>query len=149
MAVKRALINISRCLQDCPPLYEASIAANKTAKTAPIGAFTDPHAEFFPQLSSLIVPLPGNSDDSALGDHVDSFPSLDARDSQNEVVFRLLCSTYTAGGVIGKGGAIVRTLQNETGASINFAAPVAGSDVRLITISALEVCHRFTSIRVL
>lgn len=43
------------------------------------------------------------------------------------------------GGVIGKGGTIIKALQNETGASITIGATVAECDERLITVAALEV----------
>lgn len=60
---------------------------------------------------------------------------------QQEVVFRMLCTNHAAGWVIGKRGAIVRALQNESGASIMFAAPLTESGERVAIISAWEVCH--------
>lgn len=60
---------------------------------------------------------------------------------QQEVVFRMLCANHAAGWVIGKKGTIVRVLQNESGASIKFAAPLTESGERVATISAWEVCH--------
>ena len=57
-----------------------------------------------------------------------------------EVVFKILCSNARVGGVIGRGGSIVKALEEESGASINFGPSVANCDERLITISAKEVC---------
>ncbi|KAK9279289.1 hypothetical protein L1049_012968 [Liquidambar formosana] len=109
----------------------------------PHATFPDPHAEFFPHLSSLSPSLPGNSANYTSSGHslstdVDGIPGMDAKDSQLEVVLRLLCSTGTVGGVIGKGGTIVRTLQNESGASINVEGPVAKCNERVVSISTLE-----------
>jgi poly(rC)-binding protein 2/3/4 len=44
------------------------------------------------------------------------------------------------GGLIGKGGATIRALQSETGASVKVIDPVPDSDERVIVISAREVC---------
>ncbi|KAF8395565.1 hypothetical protein HHK36_019515 [Tetracentron sinense] len=57
---------------------------------------------------------------------------------QQEVAFRMLCSTDKVGGVIGKGGTIVRALEIETDTSISVGDPVAESDD-----SALERSHSF------
>ncbi|KAD4179336.1 hypothetical protein R6Q59_022877 [Mikania micrantha] len=67
-------------------------------------------------------------------------PSMDFRTSQNqhEVVFRILCSSDCVGGVIGKSGTIVRAIENQTGASIRTAYPLADCNERLITITATE-----------
>ena len=56
-----------------------------------------------------------------------------------QVVFRILCTTDRIGGVIGKGGNIVRALQNETGAAISVGPTVSECDERLITVTASEV----------
>ena len=58
---------------------------------------------------------------------------------QQQVVFRILCTTDRIGGVIGKGGNIVRALQNETGAAISVGPTVSECDERLITVTASEV----------
>ncbi|KAM1763559.1 hypothetical protein ACFX11_002890 [Malus domestica] len=63
-------------------------------------------------------------------------PTLETK--QQEVSFRILCANDKIGGVIGRGGSIVRALQNETGAAISVAASVAECDERLITVSASE-----------
>uniref|UniRef100_A0A5B7C233 K Homology domain-containing protein n=1 Tax=Davidia involucrata TaxID=16924 RepID=A0A5B7C233_DAVIN len=137
LAVKKALVAVSRRLQDHPPMERAPLDISS------YGAFPDPHAEFPPQHSSLLPPLPGNSIDYAstgysLSADTDRILSLDKESTQHEVVFRLLCPTSAVGGVIGKGATIVRALENETGASIKIAASVDGSKERVATVSALE-----------
>lgn len=68
-------------------------------------------------------------------------PTLETKMVQQEVTFKILCANDRVGGVIGKGGAIVRALQNETGAAISIGPSVAECDERLITVAASEVCH--------
>lgn len=79
--------------------------------------------------------------DSSQDIFFDKYSSQDIKGTQQEVVFRMLCTNHAAGWVIGKRGAIVRALQNESGASIMFAAPLTESGERVATISAWEVCH--------
>lgn len=55
-----------------------------------------------------------------------------------ELVFRILCPNEKIGSVIGKGGSIIRTLREDTGARIKVADPIPGSDERVIIISANE-----------
>lgn len=59
---------------------------------------------------------------------------------EEEVAFRLLCPADKVGSLIGKGGAVVRALQNETGASIKVLDPTHDSEERIVVISAREVC---------
>lgn len=58
-----------------------------------------------------------------------------------EISFRLLCSNDAIGGVIGRGGSIVKAMENETGTSIRVSPPVRLCDERVITISASEDPH--------
>lgn len=60
---------------------------------------------------------------------------------EEDVVFKLLCHLDKVGSLIGKGGSIVRTMQNETGASIKIADIVPDSDERIVVISAREACE--------
>ncbi|KAA8530735.1 hypothetical protein F0562_005331 [Nyssa sinensis] len=137
LAVKKALVSVSHQLQDHPPMERAPLDISS------YGAFTEPHAEFPPRHRPLLPPLPDNSIDYAstgcsLSADTDRILNVDKEGTQHEVVFRLLCPTSAAGGVIGKGGTIVRTLENATGASIKIAASVDRSKERVATVSALE-----------
>lgn len=58
---------------------------------------------------------------------------------EEEVAFRLLCPADKVGSLIGKGGAVVRALQNETGASIKVSDPTHETEERIVVISAREV----------
>ncbi|XP_010550823.1 PREDICTED: KH domain-containing protein HEN4 [Tarenaya hassleriana] len=57
---------------------------------------------------------------------------------EEDIVFKLLCQAGKVGSVIGKGGSVVRAIQNETGALIKVADPIHDSEERVIMISARE-----------
>ncbi|PIA52256.1 hypothetical protein AQUCO_01000252v1 [Aquilegia coerulea] len=147
LAVKKALVDISRCLQDNPPIEKAQVAGGRPVGTALHGTYPEIYGEL-PHRNSLVQPPLGSAIDYAprvdyasrsrpLPAEVDRFSMLDPN-KQQDVVFRLLCSNDTVGGVIGKGGTIVRSLQDETGAIISVASSVPEADERVITISAKE-----------
>ncbi|XP_022739694.1 KH domain-containing protein HEN4-like isoform X2 [Durio zibethinus] len=142
LAVKKALVAVSGCLQACPSLDREPKPMSTPTEQPSRGTSPDAHEEFFPNLSSLLPPMPANSSIGASNAHL---PSLDAdcdskldSNGTQEVVFRMLCSNGAAGAIIGKRGAIVRSLQNQTGASIIFAPPIIKYGERVVTISALE-----------
>lgn len=68
-------------------------------------------------------------------------PILNSKTQKREIVFKILCANDKVGGVIGKGGAIVKALQSETGATVSVGAFVAECDERLIMVTASEVCY--------
>ncbi|GKV25077.1 hypothetical protein SLEP1_g34572 [Rubroshorea leprosula] len=145
LAVKKALVAVSSCLQDCPPMDRDPVPPSRPpapAENASYEAFRDLHAELFPHLSSLLPSMSINSASTASNARlpskdVDGDLTLDKNGTQ-KVVFRLLCSNGAAGAIIGKKGAIVRALQNQSGAAIMFAAPAIESGERVVTISAFE-----------
>ncbi|XP_042507348.1 KH domain-containing protein HEN4-like isoform X2 [Macadamia integrifolia] len=142
LAVKKALVAVSCRLQACPPTEKAQSIASRP-ETTHHGSFPDPHGEFPRPRSSLFTHTSNSSIDypsrgRPLSTDVDRIPTLDPEKTQQEVLFRLLCTNDKIGGIIGKGGIIVRALQNETGASISCGASVAESDERVITVSAME-----------
>lgn len=104
--------------------------------------------ETFPDMR-MDLPPPRGSALQPLGRppslEADRVPPMDLRtpppSPPQEVVFRILCSSDRVGGVIGKGGTIIRALQNETGAQIVVGASIAECDERVITITCMEVCH--------
>ncbi|KAA8540169.1 hypothetical protein F0562_024267 [Nyssa sinensis] len=56
-----------------------------------------------------------------------------------ETLFRILCPAIRTGGVIGKGGAIIRQVREETGARIRIDDSVPGCEERVILIVAESV----------
>ncbi|XP_054809616.1 KH domain-containing protein HEN4-like isoform X2 [Prosopis cineraria] len=140
LAVKKALIAVSHCLQDCPPLDKAPTSSRMLTSSPPDRAPNDLEAENFPHLNSWLLPVQGKSQYDALDQTAntngESRPG--PKDKELEVVFRLLCSNRIAGSIIGKKGAIVRALESRTGASIIFAPPLSKFADRIVTISAVE-----------
>jgi poly(rC)-binding protein 2/3/4 len=131
VAVKKAVIAVTSCLQDYPPPCEKDevglgLGAVRRRRS---GSSGDPNAEFSPHSCSLLPTYSENIETD--GDHKKP-------NEQSQVQFRMICSHGAAGIIIGKGGSVVRALQNQTGASIIFAPPITNSDDRLVTVSALE-----------
>ena len=85
--------------------------------------------------SSLMNPAghlhgPGN----AIADH-----GWQGSSENEELSFRILCPNEKIGGIIGRGGSIVRSLQQEIGVRIKVSEPIAGSPERIVVISSIEV----------
>ncbi|MED6137997.1 hypothetical protein PIB30_070217 [Stylosanthes scabra] len=145
LSVKKALVSVSYCLQDCPPLNKVSLpvaTSNSTVSSLDTSSL-DPNADLYPHLNSWLLSLEGLSiydsyDASKRTTKSNGASSHDTKGTEREVVFRLLCSNNVAGSVIGKKGAIVRSLESKTGASIIFAAPLSEFAERIVTISAIE-----------
>ncbi|KAK6945826.1 K Homology domain, type 1 [Dillenia turbinata] len=137
--VKRALIAVCSRLQDYPSSENPKTAGNRIEAAS----LPNPDMQLHSQRRPAIPPTPSNSAGYVsvthhLSTEIDRLPSLTTKAEQKEVVFKYLCSNERVGGVIGKGGTIVRALENETGTSIRCAAPVSEVNERLITIAALE-----------
>lgn len=148
--MKKAFIAVSSCLQDQSFLESEPTFLNRFSEFSSSGASHDSesNAEIFPNLSLLLsqTSFKNNASvDSSMADASGVSTQDDAKGTQQEVVFRLLCSNDTAGSVIGRKGSIVRALENETGADIRFAAPKTSSGERVVTISAFEVSHNISN----
>ncbi|BAT99434.1 hypothetical protein LR48_Vigan319s000100 [Vigna angularis] len=137
LSVKKALIAVSHCLQDCPPLSKVSVSSSTATVSSSDRSSSDPNAELFPHLNSLLTSMEGLSVYERTTNSNETSGS-DSKGAEHKVVFRLLCSNNVAGSVIGKRGAIVRALESKTGASIIFTAPLSESAERIVTISAVE-----------
>ncbi|XP_019185695.1 PREDICTED: KH domain-containing protein HEN4 isoform X2 [Ipomoea nil] len=136
LAVKKALVPVSRRLQDCTTERTPQYMHSRVG-------FHENLADFSSHPSPVVPPFQGNAIDHSYNDHslsaeADRVLSLDEDNGRQKVVFRLLCSNVSAGGVIGRGATIVKALEKETGASIKFSPPVPGSKDRVATISSLE-----------
>ncbi|WOG98934.1 hypothetical protein DCAR_0418280 [Daucus carota subsp. sativus] len=128
--VRRALLCVSQQLLEHPLRGDESLAINTTRpsqssdhlfprlKTYPVRNFPFPS-----QGPPYVVPRDGEN--GILG-HVNP--------SRYILTFRLLCPAERAGGVVGKGGSIVNTLQQETGCEIKVIGGLDSED-RVIIIS--------------
>ncbi|KAL4303847.1 hypothetical protein GQ457_10G019830 [Hibiscus cannabinus] len=92
----------------------------------------------------LLVPsIPSGSTSYATRGHPLSLKSenasaLDMKTLQQEVVFKILCLNDRVGGVIGKGGATIKALQSDSGATVSIGATFIDCDERLVTVTASE-----------
>lgn len=149
LAIKKALIAISRRLQDCPPYEKPRMVFGRPQSgfnfnrepTLPNG-----HMDFSPTRTLVNETAPKSPGNFTFGGQLygslnaETSPSIDLRNSQGQhiIVFRILCSSDRVGGVIGKSGTIVRALENESGASISVENTSPDCDERLITITSIE-----------
>ncbi|XP_038888005.1 KH domain-containing protein HEN4 [Benincasa hispida] len=143
LAIKKALLAVSRRLQDCPPSDKMRTVASRPAEAVIHETLPDLHMDHILQRNSILPILPSSSNIFASGIHslsidADMLSPVDTNVAQQEVVFKILCANDMIGGVIGKGGSIVRALQNESGATVSVGPSVAGCDERLISITASE-----------
>ncbi|WJX22081.1 hypothetical protein P8452_11423 [Trifolium repens] len=118
-------------------------APRETLNAVQRETFTDLHMDNFLHRGSALSTLPSSSSTYATGVHslsteVNRVSSLEPKAHHQEISFKMICSNDRIGGVIGKGGNIVRALQSETGATINVGPSVAECEDRLITITASE-----------
>ncbi|KFK35836.1 hypothetical protein AALP_AA4G043500 [Arabis alpina] len=126
-SVKKALLLISTCLQEsnAPPTWEECPFPQP-------GYPPDYHSMEYHQWDHPPPPVPMVEDGGPFNRPV----------VEEEVAFRLLCPADKVGSLIGKGGAVVRGLQNETGASIKVSDPTHDTEERIVVISARENLER-------
>ncbi|KAL0365223.1 UNVERIFIED_CONTAM: KH domain-containing protein HEN4 [Sesamum angustifolium] len=140
LAVKKALVAVTGRLQEFPPLDRTRTFGTRPleAESVPI-----PSVDLPLQRAPILQQMPSNSANHASGISPSSLEfetasDMDYRTLQQEVVFKILCFNERVGGIIGKGGSVVKALQTETGASISIGPTIAECDERLITITAME-----------
>ncbi|CAH2036409.1 unnamed protein product [Thlaspi arvense] len=123
--VKKALLLITNCLQEngAPPTWEE-------CPFPPPGYPPEYHSMEYHQWDHPPNPMP------------EDVGPFNRPVVEEEVAFRLLCPADKVGSLIGKGGAVVRALQNETGASIKVSDPTHDTEERIVVISARENLER-------
>ncbi|KAJ0845889.1 putative K domain-containing protein [Helianthus annuus] len=123
-AVRKALQSVSQQLLD-HLTGDDSFTADKSGSFHSFGSRQDayppfPHGE----------PLPAGPRDGGSGTFGGRFgPFTDM------LTYRLICSDEKVGGVIGKGGTVVKALKHETGCDIKVLEKMPESDDRVIVIS--------------
>ncbi|MCE3215616.1 hypothetical protein HAX54_002976, partial [Datura stramonium] len=134
LAVKKGLVAVSRRLQDC--FYVGTTPFEIDSEQTLQPKLVDLPAES----SSMSQPISTSSFSAASGRHpvADRFSSIDSKIASEEFVFRILCTHDKVGAIIGKGGTIVRALQNESGARIIVGPNIAECNEQMITITALK-----------
>jgi poly(rC)-binding protein 2/3/4 len=128
IAIKKALLAVSTQLRNNPPKKEnedmaaASIKLSHSVESTYMGGNMLSNSAMMGRPLSPRLPL-GEKED---------------------LTFRILCSKDKIGSIIGKGGSIVRSIRDETGAKISIDVSSDVGDERVVRVSAPEV--RLTSI---
>ncbi|KAH9301163.1 hypothetical protein KI387_012746 [Taxus chinensis] len=141
-SVKKALLAVSDRLRENPPRDREHVSGSRSG-----GPFL--HGDLFPSRknSSLMQgpPFGGVGSGATVDYHSkgpismfhETGPNFNQRGpSQEEITFRLLCSNEKVGGIIGKGGSIIKGLQRDTGSDIKIAEAVPDEDERVVIITA-------------
>jgi poly(rC)-binding protein 2/3/4 len=138
MVVRKALLQVSSRLHDNPSRSQQHLASSLT-QPFPVGSRLGSSSNApVVGITSMVSPYGGYK-----GDMVGDWPSIyqprREESSAKEFSLRLLCAPANVGGVIGKGGGIIKQLRQESGASIQVNSSGAEDDC-IITVSAKEVC---------
>lgn len=137
--VRTALKLISHQLLDNSPRDHESIPGNPIGPSHPlpdhsVSSQGAPYAAGHRDVADIHLPMPPSIPkfhESGVLDRPKPSPEI--------LTFRLLCHDERVGGVIGKGGAIIRSLKQETGCDIKVMEAVSGTEDRLIVISGPAV----------
>ncbi|CAN6983237.1 hypothetical protein Bca4012_005508 [Brassica carinata] len=122
-------------------------AFGRTIETIPQETLRQPSGDFLAHRSSTLDTHPHSITTSALMSNAVTLKPHQAEvEAENQdVVFKILCSIENAGGVIGTGGKVIRTLHSESGAFISVGNTIADCEERLITVTAPESPERQSS----
>ncbi|MBA0567687.1 hypothetical protein Gotri_005216 [Gossypium trilobum] len=136
-AVRKALQSVSQQLIENPPRDHDSFPLNTTGQSShSFGPRPEVHPPPNHSLSSQGAPFAAGPRDvehhSPLPPHMPGrmMPSLEM------LTFRLLCHDDKVGAVIGKGGAIIKTLKQETGCDIKVVEAIPDCEDRVIIVSS-------------
>lgn len=125
VAVRKALYQLSSRLHDNPSRSQHLILSSSNHHNrAGGGGYMGPNHGAPPMGVGLMGPYGSYKNDGG-----------DAK----EFSLRFVCPTENIGAVIGKGGAIIKQMRQESGASIKVDSSAAEGDDCLITVSAKEV----------
>ncbi|KAA3456052.1 KH domain-containing protein isoform X1 [Gossypium australe] len=136
--VKKALHQIASGLHENPSRSQHLLASAVSNAYPAAGAMLGPAAGAqIVGITSLVGPYGRCKGDT--GEWPRSMYSAPRDEmSSKEFSLRLVCPTANIGGVIGKGGAIINQLRQESGAAIKVDSSTTYGDDCLITISAKE-----------
>ena len=137
--VKKALYQIASRLHDNPSRSQHLLTSAVPNVYPPTGSLMGPGSGApIVGLAPLMGPYGGYKGDG--GDWSRSLYSAPREEgSSKEFSLRLVCPTGNIGGVIGKGGAIINQIRQESGAAIKVDSSATEGDDCLITVSAKEV----------
>lgn len=126
--VRKALYQLATRLHDNPSRSQHLLLSSSNIQRSGGGAYMGPNSGApLMGVNSLMGPYGTYKNDGG-----------DWSSSVKEFSLRLVCPTENIGGVIGKGGVIIKQIRQESGASIKVDSSAAEGDDCLITISAKE-----------
>ncbi|CAH9081930.1 unnamed protein product [Cuscuta europaea] len=131
LGVKKALIAITSRFQDCVPPERTAISDNRVDDFCRESS----QVSFPEQRSSMQVTISPHTGGNLFSPRIDSSSNFL---SNQEVTFKILCQADIVGLIIGKGGSVVKALENETGSFIRVGPIIPHCSERVITISAFE-----------
>ncbi|XP_031475655.1 RNA-binding KH domain-containing protein RCF3-like isoform X1 [Nymphaea colorata] len=141
--VRKALYQVSSRLHDNPSRSQTMLFSSTNMYPAG-GQFMGPNTPNpIMGIAPLLAPFGGYKGDGggdwSLGSSNPFFPAPVVRDenSAREFGLRLVCPTGYIGGVIGKGGGIIKQIRQESGAIIKVESSTAEEDC-IISVSARE-----------
>ncbi|EAY90219.1 hypothetical protein EE612_017696 [Oryza sativa] len=134
--VRKALLQVSSRLHDNPSRSQHLLASSMT-QPYPVGSHlgsssTAPVVGITPLISSY-----GGYKGDVAGDWPSIYQPRREESSAKEFSLRLLCAASNVGGVIGKGGGIIKQIRQESGAFIKVDSSNTEDDC-IITVSAKE-----------
>ncbi|KAH6789927.1 hypothetical protein C2S51_004933 [Perilla frutescens var. frutescens] len=139
LAVKKALVAVTCRLQEFPPPEKTRSYPTRPLESESLPIQT---VDLPMQRNPILQPTPSNYINHAWGGGASSVSEkvsyMNSIIPQQEVFFKILCPNERVGGIIGKGGSIIKAIQHETGASISVGSTLTDCDERLITITAME-----------
>lgn len=135
-AVRKALQSVSQQLLENPPRDYESLAANSAGLSSHSFGQVPPHNHSFASGSHDIAApaLIPKFHDGAIHGRM--------RPLQEMLTFRLLCPAERVGNIIGKGGAIIKALQQETACEIKVLEGNPDSEECVIVISGPAVWYK-------
>ncbi|CAN6319820.1 unnamed protein product [Urochloa humidicola] len=141
VVVRKALRQVSSRLHDNPSKSQPFLASSLTQPYAGSSHLGSSSAAPVVGITPVIPAFGGYKGDVA-GDWPSVYQPRRDESSAKEFVLRLLCAAANVGGVIGKGGGIIKQIRQESGAFIKVDSSNSGSeDDCIITVSAKEICE--------
>ncbi|CAL9195580.1 unnamed protein product, partial [Musa hybrid cultivar] len=136
--VKKALLQVSSRLHDNPSRSQHLLSSG-TPQMLPVGGQFGVPGTTAPVIGigQLISSYGGYKGDAAV-DWPSFYPTPRDETAGKEFSLRLLCPSANIGGVIGKGGVIIKQIRQESGASVKVDSSSVEDDC-IITITAKEV----------
>ncbi|XP_043724085.1 KH domain-containing protein HEN4-like isoform X2 [Telopea speciosissima] len=136
--VRKALYKLSSRLHDNPSRSQHMLTSAMSNMYQSGGTFMGSNAGPIVGLAPLMGPYGGYKGDTGSEWSHAFYPAPRDEAAAKEFSLRLVCPTGNIGGVIGKGGSIIKQIRQESGAFIKVDSSASEGDDCIITISSKE-----------